>query len=323
MTRTFAHRPLAEDVIANIRERDDPETNDRDRQVTVSRMIEGCPSKREYVALDLETTGLMAATDRIVEIGAVRFRTDGQELCRFQRLVNPERPMSPAAFAIHGLSDEVLAGAPPARDILPEFLVFLGDPGMTALLAHNASFDAGFLGCELMRAGLPIPTHSMIDTLALARRRLPWLASHRLDNVARALGLDPAGAHRALADCLRVKEIWLLLSGNSEPQDDVVSYRMFDRRDSEPTPEGWEDVLRAAARGTMIRIEYDGGTRGSTPRSITPRRFVQRGGANYLIAFCHIDSLEKSFRLDRIRCVQLTIEPSSEPVQVDRSAVRG
>jgi DNA polymerase III subunit epsilon len=286
-------------------------------------MTEGVLSEREYVALDLETTGLMADTDRIVEIGAVRFRADGQELGRFQRLVNPERPMSPAAFAIHGLSDDVLAGAPPVRDILPEFLLFLGDPSTTALLAHNASFDAGFLGCELARAGLPVPSHSTFDTLALARRRLPWLASHRLDNVARALALDSAGAHRALADCLRVKEIWLLLGGTCEPMDDLVSYRMFDRSETQPRPEGWDGVLQAAARGTMIRIEYDGGTRGSTPRSITPRRFVQRGGANYLIAFCHIDSLEKSFRLDRIRCVQLTFESGSDPVQVDCPAVRG
>jgi DNA polymerase III subunit epsilon len=286
-------------------------------------MTENFLSKPEFVALDLETTGLMAETDRIVEIGAVRFRADGQELGRFQRLVNPERPMSLAAFAIHGLSDEALTGEPPARDILPEFLGFLGDPDTTALLAHNASFDAGFLGCELARARLPIPTHSMFDTLALARRRLPRLASHRLDNLAQALGLDPAGAHRALADCLRVKEIWLALSGSSEPVNDLVSYPMFDRRNSEPTPEGWEGILEAAARGTKIRIEYDGGTRGSTPRSITPRRFVHRGGANYLIAFCHIDSLEKSFRVDRIRCVQLAIEPGAEPVQVDEQALRG
>jgi predicted DNA-binding transcriptional regulator YafY len=73
----------------------------------------------------------------------------------------------------------------------------------------------------------------------------------------------------------------------------------------------------------MIHIEYDGGTRGATPRSITPRRFVQRGGANYLIAFCHIDALEKSFRLDRIRSVQLTFESDPDPVQVDRPAVGG
>ena len=160
-------------------------------------MIHEILPEREYVALDLETTGLMAGTDRVVEIGAARFRADGQELGRFQRLVNPERPMSPAAFAIHGLSDEDLASAPPIRDILPEFRQFIGDPSTTSLLAHNASFDAGFLGCEFLRVGLPVPTHSVFDTLALARRRMPLLASHRLDNLARVMGLDPAGAHRA------------------------------------------------------------------------------------------------------------------------------
>ena len=138
---------------------------------------------------------------------------------------------------------------------------------------------------------MPAPTHSLFDTLALARRRLPQLASHRLDNLARILGLDPAGAHRALADSLRVKAIWLLLDGASEAEDTLVSYRMFDPKESEPTPEGWEPLVKAAARGIMVRIEYDGGTRGSTPRSITPRRFVQRGGATYLVAFCHLDLL--------------------------------
>ena len=175
--------------------------------------ITGEVCEREFVALDLETTGLMAETDRIVEIGAVRFLADGREIGRFQRLVNPQRPMSPAAYAIHGLSDADLADAAPAHEILPEFLVFLGDPGATSLIAHNAAFDAGFLGRELGRAGLPAPTHSLFDTLALARRRLPDLASHRLDYLARALGLDSSDAHRALADSLRVKAIWLLLDG--------------------------------------------------------------------------------------------------------------
>src|SRR5438874_1510669 len=103
-------------------------------------------STQEWIAFDLETTGLVAEIDRVVEIGAVRFDASGHELGRFERLVDPERPMSPAAQAIHGISDADLAGAPTAREVLPEFLDFLGDPAMTALLAHNAAFDARFLG---------------------------------------------------------------------------------------------------------------------------------------------------------------------------------
>jgi DNA polymerase-3 subunit epsilon len=277
----------------------------------------------EFVALDLETTGLSAETDRIVEIGAVRFRGTGEELGRFERLVNPQRPMPRAAFAIHGIGDQELADAPPAHEILPDFVAFLGDAGTTTLMAHNASFDAGFLGRELARAGLPIPSHTLFDTLALARRRLPGLASHRLDNLAQILELDSAGAHRALADSLRVKEIWLLLRGVSVPRETLVSYRMIDASDSDPIPEGWGPLQRAAALGTIVRIEYDGGTRGPTPRSITPRRFVQRGGTTYLLAFCHLDSFEKSFRLDRIRGVELIDAADSVVVQVDHPAAGG
>src|SRR5919112_2898940 len=100
---------------------------------------------REYVAFDLETTGLVAQVDRVVEIGAIRFDASGRERGRFESLVNPERPMSPAAQAVHGISDADLAGAPSARDVLPGFLAFLGDPETTTLIAHNASFDASFL----------------------------------------------------------------------------------------------------------------------------------------------------------------------------------
>lgn len=275
-------------------------------------------SEREYVALDLETTGLMAQTDRIVEIGAVRFLPDGREVARFQRLVNPQRPMSPAAYAIHGLSDADLADAPPAREVLPEFLTFLGDADMTALIAHNAAFDAGFLGRELSRAGLAAPMHSFFDTLALARHKHPALASHRLDHLARVFGLDSSDAHRALADCLRVKALWILLAGAAETGKNLVSFRVFDPKESEPAPEGWEPLVKAVAAGMRVRIEYDGGTRGLGSRSITPRRFVQRGGTTYLVAVCHLDAFEKSFRLDRIRVIEIESDPHDNPVPVDR-----
>lgn len=103
----------------------------------------------QYIAFDLETTGLSAAMDRIVEIAAVRFLETGQEIARYQTLVNPERPVPSGAYAVHGLSDELLSHAPTAREILPAFLAFIGDACSTSLLAHNAAFDAGFLGTEL------------------------------------------------------------------------------------------------------------------------------------------------------------------------------
>src|SRR6516225_1314648 len=82
----------------------------------------------KFVAFDLETTGLSAASDRIVEVGAVRFDSSGEVLGEFERLVNPLRPSGPGARAVHGISDAELALAETAEVVLPEFVDFLGDP---------------------------------------------------------------------------------------------------------------------------------------------------------------------------------------------------
>ena len=270
--------------------------------ITSRRNATGFVRTREYVAFDLETTGLRAATDRVVEIGAIRFEMSGRELGRFESLVNPECPMNPAAQAIHGISDLDLADAPTALSVLPRCLEFLGDPVETSLLAHNASFDARFLGSELARLGKTPPAHAVNDTLALARARLPNLPNHRLDTLTRALKLDCGEAHRALADSLRVKGLWMALRGAEGPSHGLVAYSIFDEKSLSPdAPYGWESLAGAIHAGVRVRIEYDGGTRGPEPREISPRSFEQRGGIPYVVAICHLDEIEKKFRLDRVR----------------------
>lgn len=261
--------------------------------------------RAEYVAFDLETTGLSAETDRIVEIGAVRFDAEGAVLGEFQRLVNPLRPSGPQARAVHGISDAELALAETAEVVLPEFLGFLGDPAVTTLLAHNASFDAGFLGRELARLGRPMPGHAVVDTLAMSRRRWPTFGRHGLDALARRLGLDPDGPHRALADARRVRGLWLALQAEGEEAEaelqEPLAYPIFDANAPWPAPRGWQGVEEAIGLDRVVLIEYVGGTRGPTPRRITPRRFANRGGVAYLVALCHLDLKEKEFRLDRVR----------------------
>jgi DNA polymerase III subunit epsilon len=263
----------------------------------------------EYVAFDLETTGLTARIDRVVEIAAVRFTASGQVVDRFEQLVNPQRPMSPAAQAVNGISDADLAGAPVAREVLPRFLAFLGDPQATSMVAHNASFDAGFLGSELSRAGYQTPQHRIFDTLALARRRHPELASYRLASLAARFGLPEERMHRALTDSLCVMKLWLALEGPVTPLPMLVSYPIHDPRDSVAAPHGWHALDHAIALGEAVRIQYLGGSRGTSPREVTPRRYLQKGGETYLVAYCHLDCLEKSFRLDRIQaCESFPVE---------------
>jgi len=259
----------------------------------------------EYVAFDLETTGLIAEVDRIVEIGAIRFHPTGRELGRFLTLVNPSRPMPPAVQAIHGIGDADVAGAPKIADVLPEFLKFLGDPKSTLLLAHNASFDAGFLGRELGRTGLQAPNFGVIDTLALSRSIHPELPTHRLQYLTKIHQLTSDDPHRALGDCTRVKELWLRLGGPSIPVERLVTFPIFDPVKEKPTPRGWERLEIAISNGHSIRMEYEGGSQGLAPRTITPRRVEQRGGIVYVVATCHLAQFEKSFRLDRIRCYEI------------------
>jgi DNA polymerase III epsilon subunit family exonuclease len=262
----------------------------------------------EYIALDLETTGLLAGFDRVVEIGAVRFDGSGQEIGRYEQLVNPGRPMSPGAQAVHGISEQDLVDAPRASEVLPELLQFFGEPESAILLAHNAWFDAGFLGHELARAGRSAPGYAIVDTLPLARRTLPGLANHKLDTLASVLALSVGGAHRALADSVRVKELWLALGGPLLAPDALIAYPLCEGGDAPVVPIGWEPVADAIARGLRIRMEYGGGTRGSGPREITPRAFVRRGSLDYLVALCHFDAYEKSFRLDRVRWYEVIAE---------------
>ncbi|MDG3003894.1 exonuclease domain-containing protein [Paludisphaera mucosa] len=271
------------------------------------------PREPLCIALDLETTGLDPASDRVVEIGALVFDADGLVVETFERLINPGRPIAAAARAINGILDSDLAEAPPAADVLPDFVHLLGRTPDAPLLAHNAAFDAGFLGMELTRAGMAIPDRPVLDTLPLARAALPELRSHRLDLLVAHFGIAPQARHRALSDAAAVMDLWLRLDGPAADDVARVSYPIHDGSRPVRPPIGWERLDEALGRGRPVRIAYDGGTRGDVPRIITPRSFAHRGGVAYVVATCHIDSVEKSFRLDRIRTYEVLEGPGARP----------
>ena len=122
----------------------------------------------EFVAFDLETTGLRPTFASIVEIGAVRFRADGVELGRFQQLVDPRCPIPSAAAAVHHITAEMLNGQPSIDEVMPRFLRFVGK-SKTILIAHNAWFDRSFLAVAMSQARCPATGHRIADTLALSR----------------------------------------------------------------------------------------------------------------------------------------------------------
>ena len=151
----------------------------------------------EYVAFDLETTGLMPRRDKIIEIGAVIMKR-GVELDRFQTFVDPGCRLTKEVTELTGISDDMLCGAPKIEEILPKLLEFIGDRPM---VAHNARFDACFVTRECERLGLD---HDLtaIDTLILSQNLLPHLNKFKLDIVAKEFELGNFNHHRAADDAV-------------------------------------------------------------------------------------------------------------------------
>ena len=152
---------------------------------------------QEFVAFDLETTGLSSQNDRIIEIGAVIIR-DGKEVDRFQTFVDPERRLDKKIIDLTGIDDGMLLGAPKIEEVLPKFLEFVGG---RVLVAHNADFDTGFIRAECLRQGLEYRSTSA-DTLILAQNLMPHLNKFKLDVVSNALSLPDFTHHRAADDAV-------------------------------------------------------------------------------------------------------------------------
>ena len=151
----------------------------------------------EYVAFDLETTGLSPRYDKIIEIGAVIMKR-GQELDRFQTFVDPGRRLDKETTDLTGITDDMLRGAPKIEEIMPKLLAFIGE---RPLVAHNARFDTCFVTQECSRQHLDF-TVKAIDTLTLAQNMLPNLGKYKLDIVAKEFELGDFNHHRAADDAV-------------------------------------------------------------------------------------------------------------------------
>jgi DNA polymerase III subunit epsilon len=170
------------------------------------------------IVFDTETTGLDPLTgDRLVEIGCIEIVNHFPTGQTFHRYLNPERDVPLAAFEVHGLSAEFLSKHPPFADVADDFLAFIGD---APLIAHNASFDFGFINAELGRLGKPIVGRErLVDTLTLARRKFP-AGPNSLDHLCLRFGIDNSRRtkHGALLDAELLAEIYLELVGARQTQ---------------------------------------------------------------------------------------------------------
>jgi DNA polymerase-3 subunit epsilon len=168
------------------------------------------------IVLDTETTGLDAAKgDRLIELGCVEIVNRIPTGREFHRYLNPERDIHPDAVAVHGLTPEFLKDKPLFATVVDEFLDFIGD---APLVAHNATFDFGFINAELARLDRPpLPFSRLVDTLALARRRHP-AGPNSLDALCKRYGIDNTKRtkHGALVDSLLLASVYVELLGERQ-----------------------------------------------------------------------------------------------------------
>jgi len=165
-------------------------------------------SINRYVALDVETTGFSPKSgDRVIEIGAVAIENQCI-IAEFSSLIDVDKMIPWQVQQVHGITNEMLYGEPKPDEVLPEFYKFIAG---SILVAHNASFDIGFLRHEFALLGMSLNNRSLC-TLKMSRKLYPHLPNHKLETVSRYLlgkSCKQMQRHRALGDAKLAAMIWL------------------------------------------------------------------------------------------------------------------
>lgn len=174
-----------------------------------------------FLCLDLETTGLNPKTDRIIEIGAVRFE-QGKQTGVFETFVNPGRLLAEEITELTGIADFDLTDAPDIQDVLPGFLKFAGD---LPLLGHSVLFDFSFIKKAAVNQRLTFEREG-IDTLKIARKYLQELPSRSLGSLCAYYEI-PHQAHRALADAKATAELYQKLWKDFGEQEEETKKSLF------------------------------------------------------------------------------------------------
>lgn len=156
-----------------------------------------------YVVFDIETTGLSVTHNKIIEIAAVKLH-EGREIDRYSTFVDPHEKIPYHITKLTNITDDMVKGAPDIETVMPQFVEFVGD---AVLVAHNASFDTGFIQAFCKRLGIPEPDNPVLDTLEMARMLYPSLKNHRLNTLCDRFKVSLENHHRAIDDTVALGEV--------------------------------------------------------------------------------------------------------------------
>ena len=253
--------------------------------------------------VDVETTGLSPEQgDRVCEIAVIRRDPDGTR-SEWSWLIDPQRAISPGAYAVNGITPAMLEGAPPFAAVIPQLSPLVDG---AVWVAHNARFDLGFLNSEYAAAGCEFPERPVIDTVMIARRHFRF-PSNRLGALAEQLGVTNPQEHRALGDCRTTEAVFLAMiervfAGRDPLLSDVslnvgpAGSRSLDSA-LDVLPDSLADMLR---RDRRLQIVYVSAGGQKTTRPIRVREVVGSGDGLCLVADCGLRRELRHFRLDRI-----------------------
>ena len=169
---------------------------------------------KDYVAFDLETTGLDAENDYIIEIGALKV-VNGKVTERFMEFMRPEKPITPQITSITGITNEMVANARETKEVIKDFVNFCGND---ILVGHNIMFDYKFTKKYASQYGYPFEKKG-IDTLKIARKTLTGLESKSLGALCEYYNITNPAAHRAYYDALSTAKIYHMLAHDYEKKD--------------------------------------------------------------------------------------------------------
>jgi DNA polymerase III epsilon subunit family exonuclease len=257
----------------------------------------------DYVVIDVETTGLSVDSgDRVCEIGAVKLRGSAV-IETFSSLIDPQRPISGGAYAVNGISPQMLLNAPVFSGVAEKLWTMMEG---AIVVAYNAPFDLSFITNEFKLIAYPSITNTVVDALVIARQLLPGLQTYKQENVARVAGISFPVMHRALEDAMATAQLFTIFTSILKAHDctQVTDLQRRDLGNSLHTKR-IGIVNDALTSKKNLWIKYLSPTNAEiTDRIITPKEcFTDQIGKNratYLVAHCKTADAERNFRIDRI-----------------------
>ena len=257
-----------------------------------------------FVAFDTETSGAYPVGYDVVEFGAIKWHK-GAEVARQQFLFKPREPMSDFIIGIHGITNEMVADAPPMSEKIHEIYNFFKG---CVVMAHHAPFDLGFMALEIEKAKLPLLSDPVLCTSLLSRRLIHETENHKLQTLVKYFNFDGGAAHRAFDDaksCLMVGLECFRRLGEKASLEDAIKSQMKKLE--------WKDyslyannqmvvkvIVEAIQTKKRIDLIYDGGSTKGEVRQVNPIGIVRNPDGDYLMGFCLRDKTNKRYYLNRI-----------------------